>query len=124
LLAGFYLLRSLSMTLLFSHADGVRTLCFSAVFGASYLGTVVLTSMSCLERYGIAMKGRVFGLLFFVHQIGALCAVQLGAIGFDAFGSYRPLITALAAVTVASAVAVWFGLRKAPVAAITTGESV
>lgn len=112
LLAAFYLLRAVSMTLLFSSTDEVRTWCFGALFGASYLGTVVLTSMFCLERYGIAIKGRVFGILFFVHQIGAFCAVQFGAIGFDRSGSYRSLITALALLTVASAVSVWVGLRK------------
>lgn len=123
LLAGFYVLRAMSMLLLFSSAGSVRTLFFSAFFGASYLGTVVLTSMFCLERYGVGIKGRAFGLLFLVHQVGAFCAVQLGAIGFDKFGSYRPLISALAVLTVVSAGAVWIGLQKSSNLASANGSA-
>jgi predicted MFS family arabinose efflux permease len=111
LLGLFYGLRSLAMLMLLSGSPAVHTVGFATVFGASYLGTVVLTSMYCFERYGPAVKGQVFGVLFLLHQIGAFASVQLGAWGYDATGNYRPAIVSLAALTVAAALASWLGLR-------------
>ena len=112
LLAIFYVLRSIAMLLLLTGVPKVQTVGFACVFGASYLGTVVLTSMYCFERYGGAIKGQVFGMLFLVHQSGAFASVQFGAFSFDAFGSYRPSITTLSLFTIAGAFASWIGLRN------------
>lgn len=111
LLGFFYGLRSLAMLMLLSSVPAVHTVGFAAVFGASYLGTVVLTSMYCFERYGPKVKGQVFGVLFLVHQVGAFASVQFGAWCYDLSGSYRPAIMVLAALTVVAAVASWTGLR-------------
>lgn len=111
LLGLFYLLRCCAMLLLLSGSPSVRTFWFAGLFGASYLGTVVLTSMLCLERYGRPIKGQAFGILFLAHQIGAFASVQLSAACFDKFGSYQPVILTLAALTVAGALASWIGLR-------------
>jgi MFS family permease len=120
MLAIFYALRSLAMLLLFSGVPEVRTIVFACVFGASYLGTVVLTSMYCLERYGVTVKGRAFGMLFLVHQAGAFLSVQLGAACFDAYGNYLPLIAVLAVLTVGGALASWVSLqRPAPLTSAT-----
>jgi MFS family permease len=111
LLGIFYALRSLAMLMLLVGAPGFGTLGFAAVFGASYLGTVVLTSMFCFERYGSEIKGQVFGVLFFVHQLGAFASVQLGAWCYDRTGGYQPAIMVLAALTVVAALASWIGLK-------------
>jgi MFS family permease len=111
LLGLLYALRCTAMLMLTIDVPGIQTLGFAAVFGASYLGTVVVTSLYCFERYGAAVKGQVFGMLFLIHQLGAFASVQLGAWGYDALGSYRPAILALAALTVVAALASWFGLR-------------
>jgi predicted MFS family arabinose efflux permease len=111
LLGIFYMLRSLAMLMLLVGGSGVGTLGFAAVFGASYLGTVVLTSMFCFERYGSDIKGQVFGVLFFVHQLGAFASVQLGAWCYDRTGSYQPAIMVLAALTVVAAIVSWIGLK-------------
>jgi hypothetical protein len=105
------------MALLLSGGAEWQTLGFAAVFGASYLGTVVLTSMYCFERYGAAIKGQVFGLLFLAHQVGAFASVQLGAWSFDATGSYRAVVAALTALTALGGLASFVGLRdrSAPV---------
>ena len=84
---------------------------FALLFGSSYLGTVILTSMFCFERYGSQVKGRVFGLLFLIHQAGAFLSVQLGARSFEATGSYVQTIVALGVVTGFAAVCAWLGLR-------------
>lgn len=112
LLAGFYVLRGVAMLLLLSSASHVSTVGFALVFGASYLGTVVLTSMYCFERYGPAIKGQVFGVLFMVHQLGAVACVQLGAVGHDRLGGYRPIIIALAALTALGALVSWIVLAR------------
>lgn len=114
LLGMFYVLRSCAMLLLLSPVPEIRTFVFAAVFGASYLGTVVLTSMYCLERYGRAIKGQAFGMLFLVHQLGALMCVQIGAWCFDRFGSYQPLIVALAALTCVGGLVSWISLQDTP----------
>ena len=99
LLATFYLLRCLAMALLLAQSSLLTTYVFAAVFGASYLGTVVLTSAICLERYGTTVKGQVFGMLFMQHQIGAFASAQLGAYGYDRLHSYQPTIIALVLLT-------------------------
>lgn len=113
LLGGFYLLRSLAMVLLLAQADGVATYAFAAVFGASYLGTVVLTSAICLSRYGAQVKGQVFGVLFMLHQAGAFASAQLGALGFDHWHSYQPTIIALLGLTACAGLANSLLLGKA-----------
>jgi MFS family permease len=112
LLGFFYVLRSFSMLLLLSAQPNVHSLVFAVFFGASYLGTVVLTSMYCLERYGLSIKGQVFGLLFLAHQAGAFVSVQLGAISYDKFGSYEPVIIGLSILTIAGGVTSWVSLRR------------
>lgn len=111
LLTGFYALRSMSMFLLLVPGTGV--LPFAVAFGASYLGTVILTSMFCFERYGHRIKGRVLGLLFLVHQLGAFASVQLGAYSYDWTRSYDDTIITLALLTVAAALVHGFGLKRA-----------
>jgi MFS family permease len=118
LLAIFYALRSVAMCLLLSDLHEVQTVGFATIFGASYLGTVVLTSMYCFERYGGAIKGQVFGMLFLVHQLGAFASVRLGAASFDASGNYRTAIVALTVVTISAAVTSWFGLRRPSAASL------
>ncbi|WP_291937615.1 MFS transporter [Limnohabitans sp.] len=112
LLASFYVMRSLAMLLLLSSVSEVRTIVFASLFGASYLGTVVITSMYCLERYGLKIKGQTFGLLFLAHQLGAFVSVQLGAATFDAFKTYTPVIVSLAGVTIVGSVISWLTLRS------------
>lgn len=110
LLAAFYAMRCIAMLLLLVPQAGV--LPFALVFGSSYLGTVILTSMFCFERYGSQVKGRVFGLLFLVHQVGAFLSVQLGARSFESSGSYVQTIVALGVATGFAAICSWFGLRR------------
>ena len=111
LLAGFYAMRCAAMLLLLVPQAGV--LPFAVLFGSSYLGTVILTSMFCFERYGSQVKGRVFGLLFLVHQVGAFLTVQLGARSFESTGNYVQTIVALGLVTGFAAICSWLGLRCA-----------
>ncbi|ANH66466.1 MFS transporter [Mitsuaria sp. 7] len=111
LLGVFYLLRSCAVLLLLGASEDLRTLGFAVVFGATYLGTVVLTSMFCMARYGAAIKGRAFGYLFLAHQLGAFASVQLGALSHDLWGSYQPYIVGLATLTALGGLTSWLFLR-------------
>lgn len=100
LLAGFYLLRGLATLLLLSSWPWANTFLFAALFGASYLGTVVLTSVYCFELFGERVKGQVFGVLFMIHQTGAFFSAQLGAISYDLTGTYETAVIVLSAVAI------------------------
>ncbi len=99
LLGTFYLIRALSMAMLLSSDSTVMTYIFAALFGISYLGAVILTSAFCLDFYGPQIKGRAFGGIFFVHQIGAFLTVQGGAISYDMTQSYGTTVMALITLT-------------------------
>jgi|GEM_PF-569054 len=111
LLGLFYVLRAAGVLLLLGGAMHLQTLGFAALFGATYLGSVVLTSMLCLERYGPAVKGRAFGWLFLAHQAGAFASVQLAAWSRDLTGGYGGFIAGLAALAAVAGVAIWALLR-------------
>ncbi|SEL91124.1 Predicted arabinose efflux permease, MFS family [Roseateles sp. YR242] len=114
LLGAFYLMRAGAVLLLLSGVLQWQTLGFAALFGATYLGSVVLTSMLCLERYGRAVKGQAFGWLFLAHQAGAFASVQLAAQCRDLTGGYGVFIAGLAAVTALGGVANWLLLAPRP----------
>ncbi|MFJ4374800.1 MFS transporter [Pseudomonas japonica] len=105
LLMLFYLLRTAAVIVLLTTPGPLGTYLFAVLFGASYLGTVVLTSAFCFALYGSEIKGKVFGLLFLVHQLGALVATQLGALDFDRHQSYQLTLAGLATATVVAALA-------------------
>lgn len=88
LLAILYGIRGLILALLALFPSGATFIVFAAVFGATYMGTVILTSMLCLTCYGAAIKGRMFGLLFTVHQLAVAATAWLGGLAHDASGSY------------------------------------
>jgi MFS family permease len=116
LLMMFYLLRTAAVIVLLTTPGPLGTYLFAVLFGASYLGTVVLTSAFCFALYGAEIKGKVFGLLFLVHQLGALVATQLGALDFDRHQSYQLTLVGLATATIMAAVAsLWLvSARVAP----------
>ncbi|MCU1719619.1 MFS transporter [Pseudomonas sp. 5P_3.1_Bac2] len=103
LLAGFYLLRCAAVLVLLASPTPYKVYLFALLFGASYLGTVVLTSAFCFDLFGARNKGQVFGLLFLVHQLGALTLTQLAALDFDRHQNYQLSISLLAGLTLAAA---------------------
>ena len=99
-----YLLRFLSAALMLAALYGMRVfslmvllyaetleamLVFAVVFGLSYMGTVIVTSLMCLQAYGAQVKGKIFGCLFSVHQVFVFATIWLGGISYDVTGSYQ-----------------------------------
>ena len=103
LLSGFYTLRAVSGWLLMQSTNETMLVVFSAIFGATYLGTVIVTSLFTLQYFGKENKGAVFGLVFFIHQIGASLSTWAGAYIFDSYGSYHYAVALATAFSVASA---------------------
>ena len=103
-IAGFYGLRAMSLLLLAVMPNLTGVALFSVLFGLSYMGMVVGTSTYTLSSFGEANRGLAFGFIWMVHQLGAFLSAQLGANGFDAFGSYRFPIIAVAGLAALSMV--------------------
>lgn len=88
-IAASYFVRALSLLSLLIFPGVVGAWLFAAMFGLSYLGTVIGTSMYTLGLFGRQLKGFAFGIIWLVHQLGAFVSTKIGADVFDWFGSYH-----------------------------------
>lgn len=88
LLAMLYAVRALSLAMLSVANSPSLFIFFAVVFGLTYMGTVILTSMLCLRCYGARIKGKMFGLLFSVHQVAVFLTAWLGGFARDLTGDY------------------------------------
>lgn len=91
LLALLYLVRALSLVIVLYAQNLTMCLIFAVLFGLSYMGTVIVTSLMCLQAYGEKVKGQIFGCLFTVHQLFVFGTVWLGGLTYDWTGSYEPI---------------------------------
>ena len=103
LLSSFYFVRGLSVFMLAAAGTRFEYTIFAAIFGMTYLGTVIVTSLYCLRFFGKEVKGSVFGALWFVHQVGAFAAVALGGWARDAFGDYQAVVLVTGGISLFSA---------------------
>lgn len=78
----------------------VSVVCFAAVMGLTWLGTVPLTSGLVAKVFGTRHLGTLFGICFLSHQLGSFLGAWLGGLVFDLTGSYALLwqLTAAAGV--------------------------
>lgn len=115
-ISAFYLLRAIALLVIFLMPNMAGAWLFAALFGLSYLGTVVGTSVYALGLFGPANKGFAFGFIWLAHQIGAFASTQLGANAFDWFGNYEWTIAVTAIVAVISALVsiVWLAPDPEP----------
>jgi len=109
-IAGFYFIRALAIVALLLMPNFSGAFIFVVLFGLSYLGTVVGTSMYTLTIFGTQLKGFAFGFIWLFHQIGAFLSTQLGANAFDWFGSYTWTIIFTGIVAVISCLISFFML--------------
>ncbi len=61
---------------------------FALVMGATWLGTVPLTSGIVAQIFGVRYIGTLFGLVFLGHQLGGFFGAWLGGSIYDATQSY------------------------------------
>ena len=61
---------------------------FSSAMGLLWLSTVAPTSGIIAEKFGLQWVSMLFGVAFFVHQVGAFFGAWLGGVILDRTGSY------------------------------------
>lgn len=92
ILLAAYALRGAAMLVIAVSPSAASAQLFGVIFGASFLMTVVATTMWLVSSYPASMRGFVLGLLWAVHQIGAAVSGQLGATLRDVTGGYDAVI--------------------------------
>lgn len=88
-LALLYAMRAVSLGILLYADTLIMSLVVALIFGLSYMGTVIVTSLMCLQAYGANVKGKIFGCLFSVHQVFVFMIIWLGGASYDVTGSYQ-----------------------------------
>ncbi|KQV60160.1 MFS transporter [Pelomonas sp. Root1217] len=89
LLAGLYAVRTVAMLLFMALPLSNASLYgFALVMGATWLGTVPLTSGVIAQIFGVRYIGTLFGLVFLGHQLGGFLGAWLGGLVYDATRSY------------------------------------
>lgn len=89
LLSLLYALRTLAMALFVLLPLSEATLYgFALAMGATWLGTVPLTSGVLAQIFGVRYLGMLFGLVFLGHQLGGFAGAWLGGAVYDATRSY------------------------------------
>jgi MFS family permease len=103
LLAGLYALRTAAMVAFVLLPLTPATLyAFALVMGATWLGTVPLTSGVLAQIFGVRFLGTLFGLVFLGHQLGGFFGAWLGGRIYDGSQSYAAMWAISIALGVAS----------------------
>ncbi len=113
-LAGYYLLRGLSLVLLPFVGSVPALFAFAALFGLNYISTVPATTSLTAAAYGRYSVGELSGWIFLSHQIGAAVGSITGGFLYDRFGNYTVAFHS-AAVLAFLATAMVLAIRERPV---------
>jgi predicted MFS family arabinose efflux permease len=90
LLAGIYVVRSLSFILLMQVGNDVTLLyAFSVIFGLFDYATAPVVASLVASHLGVRVMGLSMGLLSAGHSLGAALGAYAGGVAFDVLGSYR-----------------------------------
>ena len=114
-LAGYYLLRGLSLLFLPYVGTIPGLFAFAAVFGLNYISTVPATTALTAKIYGRYSVGELSGWIFFSHQVGSAIGSLVGGYLYDDVGDYT-LAFHSAAVMAFVATALVLGIRERPLA--------
>ena len=88
MLAFVYLLRVAAFTLIFFTRDPATLMMVAAIGGLSLTGSFAMASALTADIFGRLSVGSIFGLIFFVHQVGAALGSWLSGFLFDVSGGY------------------------------------
>ncbi len=61
---------------------------FGAGFGLTWLATIPLTNAVVAQLFGVRYVATLFGIAWFVHQVGSFFGAWIGGLIFDLLGSY------------------------------------
>ncbi len=88
-LSAAYLLRGLSLFLLPYVTDSFGLFVFAVLYGLDWFATGPATTAILANTFGQQRIGRLFGLVFVSHQIGAALAAVAGGWAYSYFGEYH-----------------------------------
>ncbi len=88
MLGDIYALRGMgfiALLLVGTHAQlyGASMLC-----GLVWAGSIALSSAILADVYGLRLVGVLYGLAYFVHQVGAMISFWLGGYAYEAWGTH------------------------------------
>ena len=89
LLAGYYGLRALSLSLLPLVFDVQGLYIFAIVYGLDWIATVPPTANLVAAIFGRASLGTIYGWVYFSHMLGAAIAAYLGGYAHTILGDYH-----------------------------------
>lgn len=101
-LAGGYALRAAAMVMLLFVTSQATMVAFGAVFGVSYLATLVATTVWVNRVLPPGVRGTALGVLWAVHMLAVAGTSQLGAMLADLHHNYTATIIGSAVLTVGS----------------------
>ncbi|OTG87044.1 MFS transporter [Acinetobacter sp. ANC 4558] len=101
-LAALYLVRCLLFIYISIFNTDLSFLAFAFIFGLTYMGTVIISSLLCLKWYGAQIKGQIFGYLFLFHQIFVFISVWSGGIIYDFNNNYTLYLLMLSLISLTS----------------------
>lgn len=87
-LAGYYLLRGVSLLFLPFVGTLPGLFAFSAIYGLNYISTVPATTSLTARIYGRYSVGELSGWIFLSHQVGAAVGSFFGGYAYDHFHNY------------------------------------
>ncbi len=108
-----YALRASAMFVIAVNPGAISALVFGAVFGTSYLMTVVATTLWVFRILPKHVRGVGMGVIWTVHSVGAALSSQLGAMLRQSTGSYT-LPSLLGGFAVALSTLIAAGLAAPP----------
>ena len=89
LLSILYFSRGVILILfLFLPSSTFTALAFGVLFGILWLATIPPTNGIVAQIFGTKYLGTLFGIVFFIHQVGSFLGAYLGGYFFDTYGSY------------------------------------
>ena len=60
----------------------------SMLGGLVWAGSIALSSAILADVYGVRLVGVLYGLAYFVHQVGAMISSWLGGYAYEAWGTH------------------------------------
>jgi MFS family permease len=98
LLAALYLLRAVSLPLLFVGGSVWVLALFAVLFGVTYIANQAPGARLVRDRYGLRAVGPLMGGVGLAHQVGGAIGVAVGGASVVSFGGYGPAVLVVIAV--------------------------
>jgi predicted MFS family arabinose efflux permease len=108
LLSAIYLIRALAIgVFLLMPKTSLTFLILSSVLGITWLSTVAPTNGLVAKLHGTRYVSTLFGIVYFIHQIGGFLGAWAGGLSVEMTGGYDPVWLIAAGLAILAALAHW-----------------